>query len=151
MAMHQASEPAIKQSFHVRFSPTLFGLEVALHAVVLISIFQLLNFPDLMLFLLLFALLSWKFFKNHPYVKSSNPSCSLMIICHPVVTIRWIELDWQRDYPASEVKILMTRWFILLQLGKGQFKISRILLADSFTSLENYSCCRKNIIETQLC
>jgi hypothetical protein len=147
--MESATEITVTKPYHVNFSQTLFRIEVALHLLVLISIVQLIDFPYVLLFLILFALLSWNFFTNHPFL-DQHKSCSMSILMTPPV-LRWIESGRQHDYPASEVKILMTRWFILLQLGRGRFRISRLLLADSFRSLDDYSCCRKNIIETKLC
>jgi hypothetical protein len=147
--MNSALKSEVVQFYSITFSRTYFLIEIALHLLVLTSIFQLIAFPELVLFVILFSLFAWKFFTNHPFLDQYK-SCSMCILKTPP-GIRWVESGRQYDYPTSEVKILMTRWFILLQLGRGRFRISRILLADSFNSLDNYSCCRKNIIETKLC
>lgn len=138
------------QSYSIRHSRMFYRLEIALHLLVLISILQIVDWPYAGLFVMLFLLMGWPFFNNHSISRPCLNDCQMQILQNPPA-IQWIACDQNNVYPAQEVKILMNRWFILLQLGKRQTKIRRILLADSFQSFELYSSFRHKIIETKLC
>jgi hypothetical protein len=55
------------------------------------------------------------------------------------------------EYAANEIKIITSRWFILLQLGKGKSRINRLLLADSFVDNNHYTSFRRLLNEMYLC
>jgi hypothetical protein len=148
--MTSPDQSSFAQPFKIGYSRTLFTLEIALHLLVLISIVQIIDWPYVLLFVLLFLLLGWQFFNNQSISRPYSKDCQIQILNNPV-GMHWLGPEGECTYPEHEIKLLMNRWFILLQLGKRQKKIRRILLADSFESLELYSSIRKKLIETKLC
>jgi hypothetical protein len=143
--MNSTSKSAASQFFNVRYSRTVYRLELALQLLVLICIVQIIDWPYVLLFVLLFLLLGWQLFYkqsiNNPYFNG----CQIQILDNPK-TINWLVGEGECSYSGQEIKILMTRWFILLQLGQGKTKTKQLLLADSFDSYESYLNCRKLLL-----
>jgi hypothetical protein len=143
--MKSSDNAEFSQTVKISYSRKLYQLEIALHLLVLICIVQIIDWPYLLIFVLLFLLLGWQFFNNHTICRQYTHDCQLQILNNPT-RISWLSPEGEYTYPEPEVKILMTRWFILLQLGQGQKKIKQLLLADSFDSFESYSHCRKLLL-----
>jgi hypothetical protein len=148
--MKSPNQSAFAQPFRVRYSRVFYRVEIALHLLVLISIVQIIDWPYVVLFVLLFLLLGWQFFNNQSRGSQYSNDCLIQILNNPA-GIYWAGPEGDCTYHEHEIKILMNRWFILLQLGKRQKMIRRVLLADSFESLELYSSIRQKIIESKLC
>ncbi len=134
------------QPFRIIQSAILKRIEIALHVVVLIALLQLIDWPYVLLFLALFLLLTWRFFHKY-YIRHQYAEASQIQWVKNPAGLRWVDAEQEILYPAAQVKILMTRWFILLQLGKGRSRVSRLLLADSFDSSQSFSRCRKIMIQ----
>jgi hypothetical protein len=143
--MNSADNSAFAQPFRIGYSRILFRLEIALQLLVLICIVQIIDWPYVVLFVLLFLLLGWQFFNNHSISRQYGNDCQILILNNPA-GIHWVGPEGECIYPQHEIKILMNRWFILLQLGKRHRKIRRVLLADSFESLELYSLIRQRLL-----
>ncbi len=144
-SMKSPDQSAFAQSFKIRYSRTFYRLEIALHLLVLISMVQIIDWPYLVLFVWLFLLLGWQFCSNHSKSRQYSNDCQIQILNNPA-GIHWTGPKGECTYPEHEIKLLMTRWFILLELGQCQTKIRRLLLVDSFDSLESYSNCRKLLL-----
>jgi len=148
--MNSPQKSGLSQPFRITYSQTFLRIEIALQLLVLTSIVQLIDWPEVMLFVMLFLLLGWQFFNKNSIRNQYSDECYIQISNNPP-SIKWVESEHESSFPVQAVKILITRWFILLQLGQRQTKVRRILLADSFESLELYSFFRQKIIETKLC
>ena len=134
------------QPFRIVQSVILRRIEIALHVMLLIAILQLIEWPYVLLFVTLFLLLTWQFFHKYYIQHQYSEASQIQWIKNPA-GLRWTDAEQEILYPAAQVKILMTRWFILLQLGKGRSRVSRLLLADSFDSSQSFSQCRKIMIQ----
>lgn len=139
-----------RQHFKVNYSRSFYYFEISLHILLLICLVELIDWPDLLLFLLLFCLISWQFFNNQSIRVLYKNDCVIQIQENPV-SVSWIESDNETRFQSEEIRILLTRWFILLQLGRGKSKLNRILLVDSFDSHAHYSNFRKTVLENKLC
>lgn len=137
------------QLYKLNASNTIFYLEIALHLLVLVCLINLITDAWLWLFLLLFLLLSIQFF-SHQSIRHQFSNSSLEIRDSPCIFI-WTDRDGETQYSADQVKIITTRWFILLQLGKGRVQKSRLLLADSFVDKSDYTGFRRKLNEMYAC
>ena len=144
--MNAFTNAVTSEAFCITPSVTLFRIELALHGIVMLAILNVVEWPYKLLFLLLLGGLGWQFFHKYYMRAQYAGHCQIQWRSYPPC-IRWTEAESETDYPAAQVKIRMNRWFILLQLGEGRKRVSRLLLADSFDSCESFSKCRKLMLQ----
>jgi hypothetical protein len=136
--------------FNLTASTRLFHFEIALHLVALLGMINLITWPDIVLFSLLFVLLMYRYFAQFSVLHQYDRATGLEI--RPQSSqIVWHNADGTQDFSLDTAKIHMTRWFILLQLGKGSHRVERLLMEDSFPNVDQYCHCRRMLIELNLC
>lgn len=136
--------------YKLHFSKTVLAIEVFILTLIFISIVQLLHGAVLVLTALLFVLLCIRFFRTDSICKKFPPGSALEIRKTPERLI-WYDQEVATGYAPAEIKTFITRWFILLQLGKGKSGISKLLLADSFADFNHYTSFRRQLIEMNIC
>lgn len=136
--------------FKLRYSKKFVVAEFVFLVIVFASMVKLLSGIWLAVFILLFVLMSIRFFTSDSIIASFPAGSSIQIRSDPNSLI-WYDQSQVSSYTQAEVKILMTRWFILLQLGRGKSRQSKLLLSDSFADINHYTYFRRQLIETYLC
>ncbi len=137
-----ASAP--EQGFKLRPSPTLLLIEVLLHLLVAVCIVVLTSPPWMYLLLVLLVLTGYRYFDRQSGVRHIGKHCRLDIDPESG-SLTWHTGDIGHTYPIDQVKIKLTAWFILLQLGHGCSHKQYLLLPDSFENRQLYSLCRKHL------
>lgn len=141
---------AIAPLYKLEYSKKVFGFEIFFHGLILISIFKLISGVWILLILLLYLLLTIRFFQNESVTAQFSNNTTIEFRINPDKLI-WTDQTGSSGYLLPDIKIFITRWFILLQLGRGKTKINRLLLADSFDDISRYTCFRRQLIEKYLC
>ena len=142
--MQSPSESVPTLRLKLRSSPTLVLIEIFLHLVVAVCIVVVTNPPWMYVLLILLALTGYKYFDRQSGIRHIGKRCQLEIDTGSG-SLTWISNDIGHTYPVDQVKIRLTAWFILLQLGHGCSHRQYLLLYDSFENRELYSQCRKNL------
>ncbi len=136
---------------HVRFyklfySKKIFTLEILIHILVLIAIINLMHDLWMLIVLTLYLLLTIRFFQTE--------SVRVQFNHHPAISFRketdclaLSDDEGDKLYKSDEIKIFTTRWFILLQLGRGKSRLNKWLLSDSFQDMTHYTSFRRQLIE----
>ena len=140
------SPPAAKPEhiYRLRPSPTLLLIEIALHLFIAVCIVMLTNPPWMYLLLVLLVLTGYRYFDRQSGVRHIGKQCRLEIDAQSG-SLTWHTDDIGHTYPVDQVKIKLTAWFILLQLGHGCSHKQYLLLHDSFENRQLYSLCRKHL------
>src|SRR5210317_538692 len=125
------TETGIAPHFHLQYSKTILQLEVVLVITIFISIPILISGFWMAPMLLLCCLITLRFFTLESIICAFPLGSSIQLRMNPH-TLIWSDGEQQITYPSSEIKYFITRWFILLKLGRGKSQVSKLLLADSF-------------------
>lgn len=104
----------------------------------------------MLLLMMLFLLIGILFFQTDSIARAFPPD-SAIDISHSPDSLKWIDNSQQIIYPSTEIKIFITRWFILLKLGKGKSQVGKLLLSDSFADINHYTNFRRHLIEMYIC
>ena len=144
--MNLHNQPVKSEPFSISPSTRLLHIELVMHGLLMLAILNLIEWPYNLLFLMLVIGMGWQFFHKY-YIQDRYAGRVQIQWCSNPPGIRWTEAGCETTYPVAQVKILMTRWFILLQLGKGRKRVSRLLLSDSFDNSDSYSKCRKLMLQ----
>ncbi len=147
MSSTVSSEPAAY--FKLTYSKIILGIEIGLHGLLLLCITQVITDAWKILFLVLFTLLSIRFFQSQSIITQFNQAA--IEIRSQLNKLIWYDHQGSQDYQLDEIKLVTSRWFILLQLGKGKDKINRLVLADSFVDKSHYTRFRRYINEMNAC
>lgn len=137
-------------SFNLNYSKKALSLEIFFHGLILVCIVNVIQGWWSVPVVLLFLLLTLRFFQVDSIVAQFKKN-TVIEFRHDFETLLWSDETGSTAYSTAEIKIFMTRWFILLQLGKGKTRINRLLLADSFDDISHYTCFRRQLIEKYLC
>lgn len=148
MTLHRKLETA--PLYKIRYSKIVVAVEVIILVLIAVSIVHLLEGSGLVLIGLLYVLLTIRFFLVDSISKKIPPGSVIEIRKTPECLI-WYDHDLVTHYSIAEIKIFITRWFILLQLGRGKSRTSKLLLVDSFADISHYTCFRRQLIEMNLC
>ncbi len=147
MASPLRSEPA--QLYKLKYSRIILGIEIAIHVLLLIAIVQLIQDTWLSLFVLLFVLLTIQFFQTQSIIAQFNQAAiEIHGQAHKLI---WYDQQGEKVYNLDEIKLVASRWFILLQLGQGKQKFNRLVLADSFVDKTHYTRFRRQLNEIKIC
>jgi ABC-type antimicrobial peptide transport system permease subunit len=128
------------------YSKRALFIEIFLLMVILLSILSLISGLWMLLVLMLFLLISILFFQTDSIVRAFPPDGAIDVSQAPE-SLKWIDNGQETTYPSAEIKIFITRWFILLKLGKGKSQVSKLLLSDSFADINHYTNFRRHLIE----
>ena len=148
--MSSPQKSAITRRYSPRYSNTIVLLEVFFHVLVFIAILQILSGWWLFGILLLFVLIAVNFFHKQSIRTEFPPGCGIEIRHNPPRLI-WYDRQNQREYSEHETRCIMTRWFVLLQLGTIGRRKNKLLLMDSFEDKTHYTRLRRELIEMTLC
>ena len=128
--------------FKLKAAPSLVMLEIVILLFIAVSAIALLSMPWNLVFLLLLGLTGYRFFRKDSVIQQYDEQSALEI--NPAdLHLTWINHSGNRNFPADQVKIRMTRWFILLQLGHGCSFFQCLLVTDSFENSKLYAECRR--------
>ncbi len=136
--------------YHLRYSRTVLGIEIALQILVLICLVNSVPLPWLVVFVALLLLLAVHYFQ-HSSIIHAFPSGSRIELRDTPPTLIWYDAEQSREIPWNRCKIYRTRWFLLLQLDRGAAACHKLLLADSFEDNYHYTRFRRQSIEMNLC
>ena len=150
MTMTLPSKLKTASFYRLRYSRIALGAELVILTLIAGSIINLLDGYGFILTGLLFVLLTILFFQFDSSLKKIPPGSGIEIRKSRECLI-WHEHERSTRYPFAEIKIFITRWFILLQLGEGKALNSKLLLVDSFADINHYTCFRRQLIEMNLC
>jgi len=147
MTSQVKSKPA--PLYELTYSRTVFVFEILLNVFLLLSIVQLISGAWAVLFILLLVLISIRFFQTQSIITQFNQAM-IEIRFNPDKLI-WYDQDGSRLFTEKEIKIITSRWFILLQLGQGHLRMNRLLLSDSFVDNSHYTRLRRQLNEINTC
>lgn len=136
--------------YKLRYSTIVVAVEIVILALIFVSIVNLLDGSGLILIGQLYILLTIRFFQTDS-TRIKIPAGSAIEIRKSPERLIWYDSELVTNYSTAEIKIFITRWFILLQLGKGKSRTSKLLLVDSFADINHYTCFRRQLIEMNLC
>lgn len=148
--MTSPEELKAESLYRLRYSRIVLAAELIILTFIAVSIVNLLDGFGFVLIGLLFVLLTILFFQFDSSLKKIPPGSAIEIRKTRECLI-WYEHEQATRYSSSEIKIFITRWFILLQLGEGKAFSSKLLLVDSFADINHYTCFRRQLIEMNLC
>lgn len=136
--------------YKLQYSNTIVGLEVFFHVMVFFAILQILHDWWLLGILPLFLLIAIRYF-HHESIRSQFPEGSALEFRNNPPRLIWYDGERQQSYFDQDIRCIMTRWFVLLQLGKIGQRKNKLLLADSFDDKSHYTRFRREIIEMTEC
>lgn len=128
----------------------MLSIEIIVLMLILLSIVNLISGIWLAPMLILYFLTCIQFFRSDSIIRSFPPGSAIQIDPTQERLI-WFENEQQVSYSPDEIKFFITRWFILLKLGKGKSRVSKLLLSDSFADISHYTCFRRQFIEMHIC
>ncbi len=134
--------------YKLHYSKKIFTLEILIHTLLFFAIINLMYDAWMLIILALYFLLSIRFFLTE--------SIRTQFLYNPAITFRkgvdcliLSDDEGEKLYQSDEVNIFTTRWFILLQLGRGKSRLKKWLLADSFQDMNHYTSFRRQLIEKE--
>lgn len=140
----------IPHRFRVSYSGIALCVEILLLIVIFFSIVNLISGIWMLLILALFFLTCIHFYRKDSVIRAFPPG-SVIDVHQSPDSLKWIDNEHQIVYPSKHIKIFITRWFILLQLGTGKTRVSKLLLSDSFADINHYTYFRRHLIEMYVC
>ncbi len=149
--MATAGNESSVQHYPLQASMISAWIERALHVLIGIAIVVELRGGMLILVLAFFAVLAWRYFAQDSSAHAI-PTGSAIELNLNQATIIWRQPGrQQRSYPAAETRVIMSRYFVLLALGRRGDRTHKILLPDSFDSINRYTRFRRQIKEIHKC
>ena len=136
--------------YNLQYSRTIVGLELFFHALVCIAIVQTVHDWWMLGMLLLYVLIAIHYFQRAS-IRSEFPVGSAIELRGNPSRLIWYDGESQQSYLDHDIRCIMTRWFVLLQLGKIGQRKNKLLLADSFDDNSHYTRFRREIIEKTEC
>jgi hypothetical protein len=103
--------------------------------------------PDLWLILSLitYLLLTFIFFAKYSINRQFSEDTAVEFRSSPDRLI-WYDQKTETNFLYDEIEVIITRWFVLLKLGKNSHQINRLMLKDSFENMDHYSSFRRQIL-----
>ncbi|MBC8212644.1 MAG: hypothetical protein H8E21_16425 [Gammaproteobacteria bacterium] len=131
--------------YKLRYSRFLFKLEVLTSLILLASLlagrFDLWLLPALCIYLLLIFI----FFAKYSIIRQFGSHSAVEFRSSPERLI-WYDQNTETDFLQEEIDVIITRWFVLLKLGKRPNQMNRVMLKDSFDDMNHYSSFRRQIL-----
>ena len=159
--MHQDKEaqnkmPVENESTQIQLyrlypSRTLTMIEVMLHFMLLAIIIAELSGWLLFVTLLLLGLLGWRYFSAGSSRHALSDASIEVRASETAPLIGWRDGAGETRYPAADVRVIMSRYFVLLQFGAGPGRSDKLLLADSFDDINGYTRFRRQMKEMYPC
>ena len=130
--------------YNLRYSRFIFRLEIVLSLIFFASLlagrFDIWLIPALLMYLLLLYI----FFSKFSILRQFSPDSALEFRSSPDRLI-WYDQNTETNFLYGEVEVIITRWFVVLKLGKRSNQINRVMLKDSFDDMNHYSSFRRQI------
>lgn len=132
--------------FKLRYSSTVFSLEIAFFSLLAASLIAILSMPWLWLWLFALILLVDHFFRYLSVIHQFSDDFRIEFRMNPS---RVICYDHKDDfvYGSHQVKTYLSPWFVLLELNHPQRTRRLLLLSDSFQNNSDYAIFRRQLIE----
>ena len=132
--------------YRLQYSRIQFFLEVLVFGILILSQLLVINGWWLLLGVSIGLLLSYVHFSRYSVIHGFSHDTRVEIR-HKTEQLIWYHSGAETVFRMDQLEVLITRWFVYIQIGKDAQKLHRVLLADSFEDRSHYTHFRRQLIE----